>query len=393
MGRISRQGGAYGALLTYLSKPFVCLPHELIIAKLYAYGVGMPSLKLINSYLCNRRQRIKINDNYSPWSEIHCGVPQGSVLGPLLFNIFICDLFMSLPKDGIANYADDNTLYSAGNGIHNIISDLEQASDILSKWFIDNYLKANSDKYHALLSETAETQLIVENVPIASSACEKLLGMRIDQKLSFESYFDSLCKKASQKLNALARMTSSLKFKQRKLLLNAFIAAQFSYAPVIWMFHSRKLNNRINHIHERALRLVYKDYTSSFDELLLEDNSFRIHHRNLQKRDIEIFKVKLGLAPEIMKNIFPIIENPYDLRNETKFKSRNVHTVRYGIESAFFLETRIWSSIPRSYKECSSVSEFKAKIKFLYPENCPCKLCKNYIYQKGYTQNKLPVIC
>ena len=136
-------------------------------------------------------------------------------------------------------------------------------------------------------------------------------------------------------------MVFSLKFKQRKLLLNTFTTAQFFYAPIIWMFHYRKLNKRINHIHERVLRLVYKDYTSSFDELLLKNNSFRIHRRNLQKLAIEIFKVKLGLAPEIMKNVFPIIENPYDLKKETKFKSRNVHTVRYGIETTSFVAPRI----------------------------------------------------
>ena len=168
-------------------------------------------------------------------------------------------------------------------------------------------------------------------------------------------------------------MAYSLKFEQRKLLLNLFITAQFSYAPLISMFHSRKLNNRINHIHERALRLVYKDYTSSFDELLLKDNSFSIHYRNLQRLIIEIFTVKLGLASEIMKNVFPIIENPYNLRNETKFKSKNVHTVRYVIETASLVAPRIWSSIPRSYKECSSANEFKAKIKFWYPENYQCK--------------------
>ena len=166
---------------------------------------------------------------------------------------------MFLPKNGIANYADGNTPYSTSSGIHNIISDLEQASDILSNWFQDNYLKANPGKYHVLVSETSETQLIVKNVPVASSCCEKLLGIKVDYKLSFEPRVESLCKKASQKLNALTRMAYSLKFKQRKIL-NAFLIAQFSYAPVVGMFHSRKLNNRINHINEKATRLVYKDY-------------------------------------------------------------------------------------------------------------------------------------
>ena len=206
------------------------------------------------------------------------------------------------PKDGTANYADDNTPYLIGNGIRNTF-DLQQASDILSKRFIDNYLKANRPN-HVLLSETSDPQLIVEKVPIASSSCEILLGIKIDQKLSFESHFQLLYKKASQKLIVLSRMASSLKFEQRKLLLNAFISAQFSYAPVIWVFHSRKLNNRNNHIHERALKLVYKDYTSSFGELLFKDNSFRIHHRNLQKLAIEVFRIKLGLGPEIMENLF-----------------------------------------------------------------------------------------
>ena len=92
------QGGTYGALLTDLSKAFDCLPHKLIIAKVYAYRVDMPSLKLINSYLSKRRPRIIINDAYSLCSQIIFRLPKGFILGPLLFNIFICDLFMFLPK-------------------------------------------------------------------------------------------------------------------------------------------------------------------------------------------------------------------------------------------------------------------------------------------------------
>ena len=89
-------------------------------------------------------------------------------------------------------------------------------------------------------------------------------------------------------------------FDQRRLILNFFITSHFSYCPIVWMFHSRKLNERINHIHERALRIVYKDFNSSFQELLIEDNSLNIHHRNLQKLVIEIFKVKNGLSTELM---------------------------------------------------------------------------------------------
>ena len=192
----------------------------------------------------------------------------------------------------IANYVDDITPYSANNNIVDILSNLKLQSNILNKWFKDNYMKANPGKYHLLLSATEEANTLnIEDVCINSNKYEKLLGVNIGSNLTFENHVESLWKKASQKLNTFLRVTLSLNFNQRKLLLNAFITSHIPYAFVVWMFHSRKLKNRINNIHERALRLVYKDYISSFDDLLAKDNSFKIYQRNLQKLAIEFYKV------------------------------------------------------------------------------------------------------
>ena len=112
---------------------------------------------------------------------------------------------------------------------------------------------------------------------------------------------------------AFARITHSLKFEQRKLLLNAFITSQVSYAPVVWIFHLQKSNNYINRIHERALGIVYQNHNSMFDELLTKDGFFKIHDYNFQKLLIEIFKAKMKHALIIMNKAFDITECPYIL--------------------------------------------------------------------------------
>ena len=170
-----------------------------------------------------------------------------------------------------------------------------------------------------------------------SNKCEKLLGIHVDNKLTFEPHVRSLCKRDGQKLNDFARIPFSLKFDQTKLLLNAFITSQFSYASVASMFHNQKLKKHISRIHERVLRIVYQEHNSTFEELLAKDGSFKIHDRNLQRLLIEIFKFKVKLAPEIMNEVFDITESQYPLRNKLRFKSQNIRTVRYGIETVAFL--------------------------------------------------------
>ena len=124
-----------GAILADLSKAFDCLSHDLLIAKGEAYGFDKSALKLIYDYLKNRMQRTKVNGSYSSWRTLLNGVPQGSILGPLLFNIFINDIFFFLDKSKIANYADDNTTYAVENEIMELLKTLEGETLNVLNWF------------------------------------------------------------------------------------------------------------------------------------------------------------------------------------------------------------------------------------------------------------------
>ena len=377
-------GGAFGALMTDLSKVFDCLSHDLLIAKLDAYGFDKKSLKLVYSYLSSCKQRVKINYTYSFLGEILFGVPQGSILGPLLCNIFICDMFDFLEDYGIANYADDSTPYSAKSNHKLVIEELEKSSSILFKWLQTNYMNMKTDKSHLLLSGNTKLISNIDNNLIESEKEQVLLGITIDSNLYFEEHINNLCKKASQKLNALARISGYMVIQKRRTLMKSFITSQFGYCPLIWMFHSRGLNNRINFIHERALRITYGDKISTFQQLLEKDNSVSIHHRNWQVLATEMIKISNNLSPDIVKEIFQKRIVPYNLRSENSFMSRQVNSVYHGTESLSFLGPKIWEQVPQEIKVSENIAIFKSKIKKWTPSHCPCRLCRTYLPQIGF---------
>ena len=160
-----------------------------------------------------------------------------------------------------------------------------------------------------------------------------MVGLDIDRTLNFNEYIPSLSRKAGNKLCVLARPSNFMSFNQRHILLKTFTKSQFEYWPLIWMLlYSRRVNNKINHLHERSLRIVYKDNYSSYVDLLVKDKSFTIHQRNIQSLAIELFKVKRNHSNVIMCNILKTRTLTYNLRWQIDFVRDCVSTGRNHIQ-------------------------------------------------------------
>ena len=384
--KMSRDKKGYsGGVLMDLSKAFDTINHDLLIAKMHAYGFSIDALQIIRSYLSDRWIRTKIDGSYSTWKEIFCGMPQGSVNGPKWFNLYLNDLFFLFITTEVCNIADDSTPYACDADLRILLQNVE--SDVASAimWFDANYMMLNQPKCHFLTSSNSPEQLWIQvgEQIIWESLKEKLLGVTIDKSLLFNQHVQILCNKASAKVTALGRLIKIVSKEKKKILMNAFIESQFSYCPLVWMFcHSRRLNNRINHIHERGLRIVYEDNTSTFEELLKMNNSVSIHHRNVQLVAVEMFKVKYGLCPEIMRNIFQF--NTYGGKT---FNIPRVNTEYMGKLSLRYFGPVVWETLlPDSFKLITDLSKFKTAIKSWIP-NCKCRLCKHYEPGVGYLES------
>ena len=189
------------------------VPHDLLIAKLNAYGFGAQSLRLIATYLSNRKKGVKIGTTYSSWLETKNNAPQGSVLDPLLFNIVINYFIYFIKQSEVCNFADDNTLFSCGDSFEVVASSLDENMSISIYWFKTNQMVMNASRHQVILFDLNSNENIVLEVggcsiDVANSLT--LLGVMIDSKLKFNQYVLKLCQKANYKISAFSRIQSTL---------------------------------------------------------------------------------------------------------------------------------------------------------------------------------------
>ena len=151
---------------------------------------------------------------------------------------------------------------------------------------------------------------------------------------------------------------------KRRILMNAFFKAQFNYCPAVWMFHSRSLNNKINRLHERCLRIIYNDKHSNFEELLVKDNSVPIHHNNIHTLAIEIYKVASGICPEIMNDIFKLREKThYNLRGTSQFLVDSILVFSMVVNQRLIWDSRFVKKYPLTLKIKNLLLDLKNKSK------------------------------
>ena len=359
-------GYLVGAMLMDLSKAFDCIPHDLLIAKLQAYGFKNESLIHIYSYLKGRRQCVKINNIYSKFLTILAGIPQGSILGPILFNIFINDFYYFMENSSLHGFADDHSISVVSKTIESLQITLNSETDIAINWLTSNSMIANPTKFQAIVLSKSNDNIIadfhINDKVIKSTDCVVLLGVTLDDRLKFSKHIGNICRKAGGQLNALFRLSKYLSSESKKLAVNSFIHSNFNYCPLVWHFSSFDSNKKLENIYKRSLRFIHgNNYTG---HVSMEIN-------RLRTLATEIFKTMHGLNPIYMKELFKYSEHRRSDRLKFNIEVPTFKQVRFGKNSLRVLGPMLWNSLPNKAKQIETLAEFKTFIKTWGTETCP----------------------
>ena len=371
-----------GGLLMDLSKAFDCLPHELLIAKLEAYGFDKNTLNKLYSYLKNRKQSVKINGILSDFLEFLSGVPQGSILGPILFNIFINDFIFHMEKTtaDVFNFADDNTLSACAENISELKHILETAAAEALKWLDANEMIANPDKFHAIILKKPslkidDLKINVGNQQITPEKTVKLLGVTIDDKLNFRKHIQNICKAAGAKLNAIKRLGLNLDEKERKLLIEAHVTSNFNYCSTVWHFCGLSEVHKMEKLNERCIRFIYNEYNKQYFAILTEKKLRTLFGKRMQIMCCETYKTINGLNAEYMKDVLEKRTSNYPSRNKNNLNIPKVNQITYGYKSYRVQGPKMWNLLPNKIKDADTYDTFLNGIRALEMPFCSCSNC------------------
>ena len=341
-----------------LSKAFDTIPHALLLAKLKAYGLHESSCALIGDYLTDRMQRVKIGDTYSDWMSVKRGVPQGSVLGPMFFNMFLNDLIFHIKAVKLNTYADDCQLHSSDVDPVALERRINHDVQIANKWFEDNGMKANPAKHQGMVLGKTDYPF-----SFSTTRCLQLFGITLDNELNFKDHISSVCKKINNQFSVFKRFGKLISCEIMLRLYKAFILPHFHYCSMIWHFCNSEDSVKLDTLNRRILRFVFKDWDSNYDTLLDKAGVCGLANRRIKNMMICIFKcLHFGKYPCYLKQLIKLRSTAYSLRGTNILSLPKPSTTTYGLNSFSYSSVKYWNSLPDHFRKTVDYSEFKRKL-------------------------------
>ena len=368
------KGHIIGMILLDLQKAFDTVDHSILLMKLSAAGLGDDILRWFTSYLSSRQQLVDVSGTHSASAPVTCGVPQGSILGPLLFLIYVNDM-SAVVKNKLLLYADDSGILVSGKNKSDVEMSLKEDLHLVSQWLIDNKLSLHLGKTESILfgskyrtRSTPGLDITCNGTDIKPSHCVKYLGVTLDQNLSFEAMANSVLKKANARLKYLYRKKEYLTQHTKKLLVMSLIQCHYDYACSIW-YHglSKFLKNRLQTTQNKLIRFILDlDARSHISaEHFKSLNWLPVNKRVDQIVLGHVFRIKHGLAPDYMMEHFTPQDSIHSY--STRLSGKGAFAVPkvkgFGSKSFCSIGCSLWNSLPAKISLIENVSSFKLTLR------------------------------
>jgi hypothetical protein len=363
-------GDIIGSCFLDISKCFDSIDHKLLITKLEKYGINGKELSWFSSYLTGRYQVVRCNNSTSEKLAISIGVPQGSILGPILFLIFINDLTQHSGLSKCNLFADDALFFVSGKNVQCVENRLQEAMNNVSEWYKSNKLTLNVKKSNVMLIHRKRKindsmNIVVDGSHLAQIANVRYLGLYIDNKLQWSTHINGVCKSITRKLGMMNR---TAKFVNRKTLIQiykSFILPSFDYADTIWHGCSKYLEHKLQILQNRAARIIEQDFdfinTRGIDLVKKLDLQDTIERREYRICTL-IYKCMRGLVPQYLSDEI-VMTRDIHTHNTRGASGNNIYlnaAKSDALKKSFFhLGGTLWNKLPDHIKECESVGSFK----------------------------------
>ncbi|PFX12227.1 putative RNA-directed DNA polymerase from transposon BS [Stylophora pistillata] len=372
------------AITIDLSKAFDSINHDLLLAKLSAYGVTKDALQLLRSYLTDRKQHVKTDGVLSDWQIVRCGVPQGSILGPLLFNIYMNDVNFSDISCSLRFYADDTTGYSSNLCPSTLQINLQNNVGLLASWFCENFLAINHSKSQSIVFNraTLPTPFVIDSNELDYVTHMKLLGVVIDNSLSFNVHIKEVCRKVNTKVSILRRIRKFIPSDVMIKLYKAFILPHFEYASPLFIGLSKGLSAKLESTNAFALRtLLNYSKSTAYEELLKTANIKSLEHRRIEQALILVYKSIHNQTPNYIQELFSLRSNGYSLRGHLKVVLPRP-TSSYMQHSFTYQASKQWNNLTDKIRMSESLSIFRKNLQDIQLSSsydCSCLFCKQIV--------------